>query len=466
MTDAQFLDALRAIAGERGVVADPADLDNYNVDWRHVFKGQARCAVLPRSTDEVAAVVRLCASQGIAVVPHGGNTGLSGGATPDASGRQVVLSLARMRAIRGIDVLGETMEVEAGCILQTAQEAAEAAGLMLPISLAAEGSAQIGGVLSTNAGGTNVLRHGMARARVLGLEVVTAQGEVVNGLRRLRKDNAGYDWKQWFIGTEGTLGIVTAAVLQLAPQSLHRVTALLAVPGADAALKVLRAARQQIGETLNAFELMSGAALELVARHQGLRTPLAPAEWFVLLEASSCLPGLRDAVEALLATVLEEGDATDGVIAESERQEGELWLLRESITEAESREGRSLKHDVSVPISAIPAFLREADAAVARAFPGSRINAFGHAGDGNIHYNVVVPPACDGPALNALVHDLVVKHHGSISAEHGIGQYRVSELERCRSAPELRLARRVKAALDPAGTMNPGKVMAGTPEAQ
>lgn len=462
MTDAQFLEALRAIVGERGVVADPADLENYNVDWRHVFKGRARCAVLPRATDEVAAVVRLCASEGIAVVPHGGNTGLSGGATPDGSGRQVVLSLARMRAIRDVDVLGETMEVEAGCILQAAQEAAEAAGLMLPISLAAEGSAQIGGVLSTNAGGTNVLRHGMSRARVLGLEVVTANGEVVNGLRRLRKDNAGYDWKQWFIGTEGTLGIITAAVLQLAPLSGHRVTALLAVPGADAALKVLRAARQQIGETLNAFELMSGAALELVERHQSLKTPLAPSEWFVLLEASSCLPGLRDAVEALLSMVLEDGDATDGVIAESQRQEGELWLLRESITEAESREGRSLKHDVSVPISGIPAFLREADAAVALAFPGSRVNAFGHAGDGNIHYNVVVPPFCDGPALNALVHDLVVKHQGSISAEHGIGQYRVSELERCRSAPELRLARRVKAALDPAGTMNPGKVISWT----
>ncbi len=466
MTDVQLLEALRAIVGERGVLAEPADLENYNVDWRHVFRGQARCAVLPRTTDEVAGVIRLCASHGIAVVPHGGNTGLSGGATPDGSGLQVVLSLARMRAIRDIDVLGETMEVEAGCILQTAQEAAAAAGLMLPISLAAEGSAQIGGVLSTNAGGTNVLRHGMSRARVLGLEVVTADGEIVNGLRRLRKDNAGYDWKQWFIGTEGTLGIITAAVLQLAPQSLHRVTALLAVPDADSALKVLRAARQQIGETLNAFELMSGAALELVERHQGLKTPLAASEWFVLLEASSCLPGLRDAVEGLLAMVLEEGDATDGVIAESERQEGELWLLRESITEAESREGRSLKHDVSVPISGIPAFLREADAAVALAVPGSRINAFGHAGDGNIHYNVVVPTSCDGPALNALVHDLVVKHQGSISAEHGIGQYRVSELQRCRSAAELKLARRVKAALDPAGLMNPGKVMAQSPKAQ
>ena len=460
MTDAELIDALRAIVGERGVVTDAADLENYNVDWRHVFRGNARCAVLPRSAQEVAEVVRLCAGLKIAIVPHGGNTGLSGGATPDDSGRQVVLSLTRMNAIRDIDPLGETMEVEAGCILQTAQEAATEAGLMLPISLAAEGSARIGGILSTNAGGTNVLRYGMSRTRVLGLEVVTADGEIVSGLRRLRKDNAGYDWKQWFIGAEGTLGIITAAVLQLAPESRYRVTALLAVPTPDAALKVLRAARQHIGETLNAFELMSGAALELVARHQGVKTPLEASGWYVLVEASSCLPGLRDAVEALFAIVLEEGDATDGVIAESERQEGELWLLRESITEAESREGRSLKHDVSVPIARIPAFLQEADAAVAQAFPGARINAFGHAGDGNIHYNVIVPPAVDAHALNMLVHDLVVRHGGSISAEHGIGQYRVSELERCRASAELQLARRIKHALDPAGTMNPGKVMA------
>jgi FAD/FMN-containing dehydrogenase len=305
----------------------------------------------------------------------------------------------------------------------------------------------------------------MSRTRVLGLEVVTADGEIVSGLRSLRKDNAGYDWKQLFIGSEGTLGIITAAVLQLAPLSRYRVTALLAVPSPQAALEVLQAARRDVGETLNAFELMSGAALELVERHQTLRTPLAQSEWFILIEASSCLPGLRDAMEGLFADVLEKGAATDGVIAESERQEDELWLLRESITEAEAREGHSVKHDVSVPISRIPAFLSDADAAVVSAFPGARINAFGHAGDGNIHYNIVVDPATDAHALNALVHDIVVRHGGSISAEHGIGQYRVSELERCRSRTELNLARRVKAALDPAGTMNPGKVMASTRQA-
>ena len=456
------IEALRRIVGERGVITDEADLAPFCTDWRGMFKGRARCAVLPRCTAEVAAVVRLCVAAGVPIVPHGGNTGLSGGATPDASGEQVILSLSRMSAIRSLDVIGETMEVEAGCILQVAQEAAADAGLLLPITLAAEGSARVGGILSTNAGGTNVLRYGMARGRVLGLEVVTADGSIVSGLRQLRKDNAGYDWKQLFIGTEGTLGIITAAVLQLAPKSRQRVTALLAVPSADDALAVLRLARQAIGETLNAFELMSGPALELVARHVGLTTPLAPAPWYVLLEASSSLPSLRDAVEEMLADVLERGAASDGVIAESEKQERELWHLRESITEAEAREGRSIKHDVSVPIALIPAFLRVADEAVMKAFPQARINAFGHAGDGNIHYNVIIPPDADSQVLNRLVHDLVVAHGGSISAEHGIGQYRVDELHRCRSAPELELARRIKLALDPAGLMNPGKVLPQT----
>lgn len=453
------IEALRGIVGERGVITDEADLAPFCTDWRGMFKGTARCAVLPRCTAEVAAVVRLCVAAGVPIVPHGGNTGLSGGATPDASGEQVILSLSRMSAIRSVDVIGETMEVEAGCILQVAQEAAADAGLLLPITLAAEGSARIGGILSTNAGGTNVLRYGMARGRVLGLEVVTADGTIVSGLRQLRKDNAGYDWKQLFIGTEGTLGVITAAVLQLAPKSRHRVTALLAVPSAEDALAVLRLARQAIGETLNAFELMAGPALELVARHVGLTMPLDPAPWYVLLEASSSLSSLRDAVEEMLGDVLERGAASDGVVAESEHQELELWRLRESITEAEAREGRSIKHDVSIPIALIPAFLRVADEAVMKAFPQARINAFGHAGDGNIHYNVIIPPDADSQVLNRLVHDLVVAHGGSISAEHGIGQYRVDELHRCRSAPELELARRIKLALDPAGLMNPGKVL-------
>lgn len=453
-----LVEALRTIVGEKSVITDQADLAPFCTDWRHMFKGQARCAVLPRSAQEVASIVRLCAASNVAIVPHGGNTGLSGGATPDGSGQQIVLSLRRMNAIREIDLIGETIEAEAGVVLQTAQEAAAEAGLLLPISLAAEGSATIGGVVSTNAGGTNVLRYGMARARVLGLEVVTPQGEIVDGLRRLRKDNAGYDWKQWFIGTEGTLGIVTAAVLQLTSVPTHQVTAMMAVPSAEAALQLLRSSRQQIGETLTAFELMSGLALELVARHQKLKAPLADSPWYVLLEASSCLSGLSDAMESLLVKAMEGEIITDGVIAQSEKQAAEIWALRESITEAELREGRSVKHDVSVPISKIAEFLRQADAAVGNAFTGIRINAFGHAGDGNIHYNVVVPPETNADDVNTLIHNLVVDLGGSISAEHGIGQYRVGELQRCRSTAELSLAYRIKEAIDPKSTLNPGKV--------
>ncbi len=454
-----LLAALRGIAGDDGVVTDASDLEPYVTDWRGMFHGRALCVALPRTTAEVSALVRACAAAGAPVVPQGGNTGLSGGATPDASGRQVVLSLKRMSAIRAIDVAGETMEVEAGCVLQTAQEAARAHGLLLPVSLAAEGSACVGGIVATNAGGTNVLRYGMARARVLGLEVVLADGTVVEGLRALRKDNAGYDWKQWFIGTEGTLGVVTAAVLQLAPLPRHRVTAWLALPSPEAAIRVLRAARQELGDALSGFELMSGEAIARVERHLGLRSPLPAAPWFVLLEASASLGGLREAAEAVLARALEDGDAADCVLAESGQQAAALWKLRECITEAEARTGKSMKHDVSVPVSAIPAFLAEADAAVTAAFPGVCINAFGHAGDGNIHYNVILAPGTDTAALNVLVHDLAVRHGGSISAEHGLGQYRVDEALRTRHAAEIDLARRIKRALDPRGVLNPGKVL-------
>jgi FAD/FMN-containing dehydrogenase len=447
------------IAGDRGVITTPSDLEPYCIDWRGMFKGATLCVVLPRTTKEVAAIVKACGAQGVSLVPQGGNTGLSGGATPDSSGRQVVLSLSRMAAIRNIDVVGETMEVEAGCILQLAQEAAASQDLLLPISLAAEGSAQVGGILATNAGGTNVLRYGMTRSRVLGLEVVTAEGEIVNGLRLLRKDNAGYDWKQLFIGTEGTLGIVTAAVLQLAPMPRHKVTALLAVASAEDALKVLQAARKEIGETLNAFELMSGTSVAMVVAHMGIALPVGEARWYVLLEASSALSGVRTAVELMLEKVFERGEASDAVIAESERQETELWSIRESITECESRSGRSVKHDVSVPISRIPSFLELASEAVRQVYPAARLNVFGHVGDGNIHFNVIVPPDTDGLALNQLVHDVVVQHGGSISAEHGIGQYRISEMVRCRSGAELRLAARIKHALDPQNLMNPGKVL-------
>ena len=456
--NSSLIEIFRHLLGERGVITSQTDLARFCIDWRQMFRGQALCAVLPTTTGEVAAIVKACAEADVAIVPVGGNTGLSGGATPDGSGTQVVLSMERMNAIRHLDVVGGTMEVQAGCILKVAQDKARDAGLLLPISLAAEGSALIGGILATNAGGINVLRYGMARSRVLGLEVVTADGEVISGLRRLRKDNAGYDWKQVFIGSEGTLGIITAVVLQLAPLPQYRETALLAVPSAEAALRVLQAARGAMDETLNAFELMSGLSMDLVVKHTPRSCPLGPSPWYVLLEASSSLSGLRPAMEEVLSRVLEKEDATDGVVAESGRQGLDLWSLREHMTEAEAREGRSIKHDVSVPISEIPAFLQQTDEALRSAFPDARVNAFGHAGDGNIHYNIIVKPDADGNAINTLVHDIVVRHGGSISAEHGIGQYRVSELLRCRSAPERMLAARLKRALDPAGRMNPGKV--------
>lgn len=453
-----LIETFQQLLGDRGVVVEQADMERFSTDWRQMFHGKALCAVLPTSTAEVAAIVKACAAANVAVVPFGGNTGLSGGATPDGSGTQVVLSLERMNAIRRLDTIGGTMEVEAGCILKVAQDKARDAGMLLPISLAAEGSALVGGVIATNAGGVNVLRYGMARSRVLGLEVVTADGDVVSGLRSLRKDNAGYDWKQVFIGSEGTLGIITAAVLQLAPLPRHRETALLAVPSADAALAILQAARGALDDTLNAFELISGASMAMVTRHSSRPCPLSPSPWYVLLEASSSLSGLRNAMEEVLSQVLGNGQASDGVIAESGRQAAELWALREHISEAEAREGRSFKHDVSVPISEIPAFLQHANEALLVAFPAARVNAFGHAGDGNIHYNVIVDAATDGHAINTLVHDIVVAHGGSISAEHGIGQYRVNELMRCRSAPELSIALKLKQALDGSGRMNPGKV--------
>lgn len=455
-----MIDEFRRFLGEAAVLTSAEDMAVYATDWRRTTKGVPACVLRPRDTGEVAAVMRFAYERGIAIVPQGGNTGLAAGAVPDGSGRQVVLSLSRMTAIRHVDPVGMTLTAEAGCILATAQEAALEAGRLLPISLAAEGSAQIGGVIATNAGGSNVLRYGMARQLVLGLEVVLPDGTIVNGLRPLRKDNAGYDWKQLYIGTEGTLGVVTAAVLRLLPQPKHAVTCLLAVADPAAALRLLKLMQDELGDTINAFELISGFSLQIVDRHFGLKAPVAGEGWFVLLEASACLAGLRDAVEAALARALEEEIATDGVIAESQTQAQRLWALREGITEAELKEGRSLKHDVSVPIPALPAFLADATARLETAAPGARLNAFGHAGDGNVHFNVLVGAEVDGAALNRAVHDVVAAHGGSISAEHGIGGYRVAELAHYRAGPELDLARLIKRSLDPKGVLNPGKVIA------
>lgn len=456
---ADLVSRLVAILGPSGLLADEADMASYAIDWRRLFPGRPLCVARPASTAEVSEVVKACRAAGAAIVPQGGNTGLAGGAVPDASGGQVVLSLTRMNKVRAVDPVGLTISADAGCILKVAQDAAAEAGRLLPISLAAEGSATVGGVVSTNAGGVNVVRYGMARALVLGLEVVLADGTIVDMARQLRKDNAGYDLKQLFIGTEGTLGIVTGAVLRLVPRPRHTVTALLSVPSPQAALDLLALAQEELGDTLSAFELMSGYSFDLLKRHLNLTPPIASGDWFVLLEAGASLSGLREAAEAALAAALENGTALDGVIAETGAQATQLWALREHITDGEAREGKSMKHDVSVPIVDVPAFLEAADIAIADGAPGAKVNAFGHLGDGNIHYNVVLAPGQDGAAINTLVHDVVARFAGSISAEHGIGQYRVDELLLRRAPAEIALARTLKKALDPDDFLNPGKVL-------
>lgn len=455
----EILERLGAILGPQGLVTAASDIEPYAVDWRRLFPGKPACVARPASAKQAADVVRLCHEKGVALVPQGGNTGLAGGAVPDASGTQIVLSINRMNAIREVDPVGLTLEAEAGCILKVAQDAAADVGRLLPVSLAAEGSATIGGVVAANAGGINVLRYGMARNLVLGLEVVLSDGTLVHGLRRLRKDNAGYDWKQLFIGSEGTLGIVTAAVLRLAPRPKHSVTALLAVADPEAALKLLALAQEDLGDQISAFELISATSLALVEKHAGLKAPIAAGDWFVLIEAASSLSGLREAAEAMLGLAFERGIALDGVIAESGAQAAQLWALREHVTECEAREGKSVKHDVSVPLTAVPAFLIAAGEALAAGAPGTRVNAFGHLGDGNIHYNVLVSPEHDAAKVNRVVHDVVASFGGSISAEHGIGQYRVGELARYRSGAEMALTRTLKRAFDPQGLLNPGKVV-------
>ncbi|MBB4039236.1 FAD/FMN-containing dehydrogenase [Microvirga flocculans] len=450
---------LTDLLGPAAVIAEGPDLAPYAVDWRKLFPGQPACVVRPSSTEQVARIVQICREARAAIVPQGGNTGLAGGAVPDASGTQVVLSLNRMAAIRDVDPVGMTIEAEAGCILKVAQDAAADAGRLLPISLAAEGSATIGGVVAANAGGVNVLRYGMTRNLVLGLEVVLPDGSIAHGLRRLRKDNAGYDWKQLFIGSEGTLGIVTAAVLRLVPRPKHSVTALLSVTDPAVALRLLALAQDELGDQISAFELISATSLQLVAKHAGLKAPIAEGEWFVLVEAASSLPGLREAAEAMLGSAFEQEIALDGVIAESGAQAAQLWALREHVTESEAREGKSVKHDVSVPLTEVPRFLDEAGKALAAGAPGTRVNAFGHLGDGNIHYNVLVEAGHDAGVVNRIVHDIVAAFGGSISAEHGIGQYRVGELARYRAPVEMELARAIKRALDPDNRLNPGKVL-------
>jgi len=415
-------------------------------------------------------VVRACADSRTAIVPQGGNTGLCGAATPDSSGSQIVLNLSRMNRVRAIDTRNNTMTVDAGCVLAKLQNTAEEAGRLFPLSLAAEGSCEIGGNLSTNAGGTAVLRYGNARELVLGLEVVLPSGEVWEGLRGLRKDNTGYDLKQLFIGAEGTLGVITAAVLKLFPLPKSRATAVVALQSPEKALVLLERALEACGERLTGFELFSDFCLSLVLKH--FRDTTAPFRHrfphYVLMELSDTQSGegVRDLVESMLEAALGEKNILDAAVAQSETQARDFWKLREFISEAQAHEGPNIKHDVSIPISRIADFISATDAQLARAHTGVRMVTFGHLGDGNLHYNVSAPEGVDPDVfagntavINRLVHDGVARFGGSISAEHGLGQLKRDEIQRYKSPLELELMRKLKRALDPHGIMNPGKVL-------
>jgi FAD/FMN-containing dehydrogenase len=447
------------------------DMAQFLVDWRGMWHGNALAVALPESVDDVARILRWCLVHDVPIVPQGGNTGLSGGATPDETGRSIVLSLVRLNRIRGLDKLNNTMVVEAGCILQTVQDAALEAGRLFPLSLGAEGSCTIGGNLATNAGGTAVLRYGNARDLCLGLEVVTADGQVWNGLRGLRKDNTGYDLRDLFIGSEGTLGVITAAVLKLYPLPVARVVAFSALNSLEEALSFLDRSMGRLGSSLIGFELMSRQTLDLVIKHfPGAKHPLdTRAPWYVLSEVSD-LASEQNAVGALegvLSEALEDGTVADAVIAQSIAQSEALWALREEASEAQGMEGKAVKHDISIPISRIPEFVAVASALLNDRFPGDRLVVFGHLGDGNLHFNVSPPVGEDGAsliargaAINRTIHDLVAAYNGSISAEHGLGVLRHAEARRYKSAVELDLMRKIKNSLDPKGLMNPGKIFA------
>ena len=468
MSDA-LLATLRSQVGEAHVLTS-GDLSAYEVDWRKRWHGHALAVVRPGTTAEVAAVVRACAACATPLVAQGGNTGLVGAGVPDGSGTQVLLSLTRLNRIRALDRANLTLTAEAGCVLQAVQLAAADAGLLFPLSLAAEGSCTIGGNLATNAGGTQVLRYGNARALCLGLEAVTAGGDIWHGLAGLRKDNTGYDLRDLLIGSEGTLAVITAATLCLQPRPAATMTALAACTSLEDCTALLTAAQRHLGPGLTGFEVMNDFSLALVARHfPQLRQPLAPGPWTALVELSDNegVEHARARFESLLATALEAGTVTDAAVAESVAQSRAMWHLRESIPLAQSAEGLNIKHDISLPVSRIAAFCTATNGALDARWPGVRLVNFGHLGDGNLHYNVQAPPGHDAAnffrehehAINAVVFDAVVTLGGSISAEHGIGVLKREELARRKDPTALAMMRAVKQALDPQGLLNPGRVL-------
>ena len=467
---AEHLDQLRGIVGPQGYLDRPADIEPYTIDHRHLYHGATPLVLRPDDTEQVAAILRLCNEAGIGVVPVGGNTSYCGGATPSEDGSQVVVSLSRMRKIRSVDPLNYTMIAEAGCVLAQVQAAAADVDRLFPLSLGSEGSCQLGGNLSTNAGGTAVLRYGMMRDLVLGLEVVLPDGRVLNGLSALRKDNTGYDLRDLFIGAEGTLGIITAAACKLFSRPATTVTALIAIAEPQAAVSLLSRLRAASSDAVSTFELIPQVALALVLKHiDQTQDPFdQPYNWYVLLEIGSGRhsTGLREGIEGELGAAMESGEVLNAAIAESESQRAMFWRLRETIPEAQRRDGASIKHDISVTTSELPRFIVEACAAVHQISPSGRIVSYGHLGDGNLHFNVSQPPGgaaaefeALAPRINRAVHDLVARYGGSFSAEHGIGRLKRGELQRYKSPVALDLMRSIKHAIDPKNIMNPGKVL-------
>ena len=460
------IDEIKEAAGAGGWSNDPAVLAPHLIDWRGRVRGTAALIVWPRTTAMVAAIVRAAAARRVALVPQGGNTGMVGGSIPDANGQSVIVSLTRMDWIGAPDAAGLTMIVEAGAILENVHTVARAAGLEFPLSLAAKGSATIGGLVATNAGGVQVVRHGTMRARVAGLEAVLPDGQVLDQLDPLVKDNGGYDIKQLLIGSEGTLGIVTRVALRLVPAPRDTAVAWAGVADPAAALALLAALRDRLGDVVESFELIPGSGVDLLVAH-GLRAPLAEAHaWQVLIELTSVRADAG--LSAALGDVLAGAGVDDAVVAQSEAQAAALWHLRETLPEAERRDGVAVKHDISVPVAAMPRFIVEATPRVEARWPGSRVLAFGHLGDGNIHFNVRAPLGSDSAAwvdtnaaaITAAVNDLVVAAHGSIAAEHGVGSIKAAELARVGNPAKLAAMRAIKTALDPFGIMNPGKIIA------
>jgi FAD/FMN-containing dehydrogenase len=463
-------DRLREIVGGQGLLTDPADCAPFLADHLGRCRGRALAVVQPASVAEVSQVLALCDAAGVGVVPHGGNTGYYGGAIPDDSGTQLVLSLRRLNRIRSIDPDNNSLIAEAGCILRQVQEAAEAAGRFFPLSIGSQGSCQIGGNLSTNAGGVNVLRYGMTRDLVLGLEVVLPGGQVLAGLTALRKDNTGYDIKSLFLGAEGTLGVITAASFKLFPQIRAHATALTALPDVRAAVTLLGRLREASGDRVSSFELIPRSGIELTTRHiPGVSDPLPGAyAWYALCELTSTRADepLDAVLEEALGSALADGIVLDAAMVRSERERAALWKLRETIPEAQRHEGASLKHDISLPVGKLADFVARAEPWIRANVPDGRLVAYGHVGDGNLHFNVSQLPGAQREAFLAraasvqrAVHDLVYEFGGSFSAEHGVGRMKVGELERYASPVELALMRAVKHAFDPHGIMNPGKVL-------